>query len=134
MPNKGKEQDHLKEERLGPLRQGQRLDTTESEQAQPKSTNHQSNQDKTHKRAPPANMQLPLSQSTLPLDLCMLSNQNRSYRFPKPVQPVFFNISHQNQSHRLLKPVQPVFFSSTLQKPKNAEEIHKLPLDSWDRF
>jgi hypothetical protein len=28
--NKGKEQDHLKEERLGPLRQGQLLDTTES--------------------------------------------------------------------------------------------------------
>jgi hypothetical protein len=29
-PNKCKEQDHLKEERLSPLRQGQRLDTTES--------------------------------------------------------------------------------------------------------
>jgi hypothetical protein len=29
-PNKGKEQDHLKKTSLGPLRQGQRLDTSET--------------------------------------------------------------------------------------------------------
>jgi hypothetical protein len=29
-PNKGKEQDHLKRTSLGPLRQGQRLDTSET--------------------------------------------------------------------------------------------------------
>jgi hypothetical protein len=29
-PKKGKEQDHLKETSLGPLRQGQRLDTSET--------------------------------------------------------------------------------------------------------
>jgi hypothetical protein len=29
-PNKGKEQDHLKKKSLGPLRQGQQLDTSET--------------------------------------------------------------------------------------------------------
>jgi hypothetical protein len=31
-PNKGKEQDHLKKTSLGPLRQGQRLDKSETKQ------------------------------------------------------------------------------------------------------
>jgi hypothetical protein len=39
---KGKEQDHLKKTSLGPFRQGQRLDTSETNYAQAKSTNHQS--------------------------------------------------------------------------------------------
>jgi hypothetical protein len=35
-PNKGKEQDHLKKTSLGPLRQGQRLDTSETKQSSSK--------------------------------------------------------------------------------------------------
>jgi hypothetical protein len=35
-PNKGKEQNHLKKTRLGPLRQGQRLDTSETKHSSSK--------------------------------------------------------------------------------------------------
>jgi hypothetical protein len=35
-PNKGEEQDHLKKTSLGPLRQGQRLDTSETKQSSSK--------------------------------------------------------------------------------------------------
>jgi hypothetical protein len=35
-PNKGKEKDHLKKTSLGPLRQGQRLDTSETKQCSSK--------------------------------------------------------------------------------------------------
>jgi hypothetical protein len=35
-PNKGKEKDHLKKTSLGPLRQGQRLDTYETKQCSSK--------------------------------------------------------------------------------------------------
>jgi hypothetical protein len=71
-----KEQDHLKKTSLGPLRQGQRLNTSETkpcsskEHKPPKQT-----------RAPPAHMQAPPEQvPTL--------GTNRSGRFPKPVRPV----------------------------------------------
>jgi hypothetical protein len=55
---------------------------------------------------------------------------NRSGRFPKPVRPV------------PPKPVRPVLQTgqadftqqTTPQKPKNAKEKHKIPLDSWNRF
>jgi hypothetical protein len=50
-PNIGKEQDHLKEERLGPLRQGQRLDTTES-----KTASRKEHKPPKYIRAPPAHM------------------------------------------------------------------------------
>jgi hypothetical protein len=95
---KGKEQDHLKKTSLGPLRQGQRLDTSETKQCSSKE-----HKPPKHTRAPPAHMQLPLSQNTLPLDFCMHSSQ-----IPKPVQPVFLN--------------------STLQKPKKQNKFPSSPL------
>jgi hypothetical protein len=67
---KGKEQDHLKNTSLGPLRQGQRLDTSETKHAQVKSTNHQPKARKPQ-RAPPAHMQAPPEPMQLPLDECM---------------------------------------------------------------
>jgi hypothetical protein len=124
-PKKAKKQDHLKKTSLGPLRQGQRLDTSETK---PRSSKE--HKPPKHTRAPPTYMQLPHEPKHTPLDLCMLNSQNLSHRFPKPVQPVFFNISLQNRSHQFPKPVQLVFFSSTLPKAKNAKEMHKLPLDS----
>jgi hypothetical protein len=82
---KGKEQDHLKKTSLGPLRQGQRLDTSET-----KPCSSKEHKPPKHTGAPPAHMQAPPEQVPT-LDLCMLSSQNRSHRFPKPVQPVFLN-------------------------------------------
>jgi hypothetical protein len=117
-PRKGKEQNHLKKASLGPLRQGQRLDTSETklcsskEQKPPK-----------HKRAPPAHMH------TSPEQVPTLGT-NRSGRFPKPVRPV-----HQNWSGLLPKLVRLIWYSRPHPpKTKNAKEMHKLPLDSWYRF
>jgi hypothetical protein len=59
---------------LGPLRQGQRLDTSETKHAQAKSANHQT-KTQTPQRAPLHICKLPLSQSTLPLNQC--SNATR---------------------------------------------------------
>jgi hypothetical protein len=75
-PNKGKEQYHLKEERLGSLRQGQRLDTTES-----KASSSKEHEPPKHTRAPPAHMHTP------PEHVPTLGT-NRSDQFPKPVRPV----------------------------------------------
>jgi hypothetical protein len=50
-PTKGKEQDHLKEESFGPLRQRQLLDTTKIKTSSSKEHKPQ--------RAPPAHMQAP---------------------------------------------------------------------------
>jgi hypothetical protein len=66
---KSKEQDHLKKTNLGPLRQGQQLDTSET-----KPCSRKEHKPPKHTRAPPA--QVP----TL--------GTNRSGRFPKPVRPV----------------------------------------------
>ena len=77
-PKKGKEQDHLKKTSLGPLRQGQRLDTSETKHAQAKSTNHQTKARKPQ-RAPPAHMQAPPEPMQLPLDKCMrTTSRNRA--------------------------------------------------------
>jgi hypothetical protein len=101
---KGKEQDHLKKTSLGPLRQGQRLDTSVT-----KPCSSKEHKPPKHTRAPPA--QVP----TL--------GTNRSGRFPKPVRPV------------PPKPVRPISYSRPHPpKAKNTKEMHKLPLDSWDRF
>jgi hypothetical protein len=73
---KGKEQDHLKKTNLGPLRQGQRLDTSETKPCSSK-------EHKPPKQtiAPPAHMQTPHEQvPTL--------GTNRSGRFPILVRPV----------------------------------------------
>jgi hypothetical protein len=73
---KGKEQDHLKKTSLGPLRQGQRLDTSET-----KPCSSKEHKPPKHTRAPPAHMYAPPGQvPTL--------GTNRSGRFPKPVRPV----------------------------------------------
>jgi hypothetical protein len=108
---KGKEQDHLKKTNLGPLRQGQRLDTSET-----KPCSSKEHKPPKHTRAPPA--QVPNL------------GTNRSGRFPKLVRPV------------PPKPVRPVLQTgqadftqqTTPPKAKNAKEMHKLPLGSWDRF
>jgi hypothetical protein len=48
-PNKGKEQDHLKKTSLGPLRQGQRLDTSETKQSLRKERKPPNQSSKNHK-------------------------------------------------------------------------------------
>jgi hypothetical protein len=72
----GKEQDHLKKTSLGPLMQGQRLDTSET-----KPCSNKEHKPPKHTRAPPAHMHTPPEQvPTL--------GTNWSGRFPKPVRPV----------------------------------------------
>jgi hypothetical protein len=109
---KGKEQDHLKKTSLEPFRQGQRLDTSETNHAQPNSTNHQSKQE------------LPLHICTLPLNKCQLwaqtgqaGSQNRSDRF------------HQNRLDRFPKPARPISYSRPdPQKPKIQKKCTSSPL------
>jgi hypothetical protein len=55
--NKDKEQDHLKKTSLGPLRQGQRLDTSETTQSSSKERKPPKQSSKKSQRAPPAHMQ-----------------------------------------------------------------------------
>jgi hypothetical protein len=70
-PNKGKEQDHLKKTSLGPLRQGQRLDTSKKKQSSSKESKPPKQSSKKPQRAPPAHMQDPPEPMQLPLDECM---------------------------------------------------------------
>jgi hypothetical protein len=70
-PNKDKEQDHLKKTSLGPLRQGQRLDTSETKQSSKQRAQTTKAKLKKPQRAPPAHMQAPLEPMHLPLDECM---------------------------------------------------------------
>jgi hypothetical protein len=73
---KDNEQDHLKKTSLRPLRQGQRLDTSET-----KPCSSKEHKPPKHTGAPPAHMHAPPKQvPTL--------GTNRSGRFPKPVRPV----------------------------------------------
>jgi hypothetical protein len=51
-PKKGKKKDHLKNTSLGPLRQGQRLDTSETKLCSNKERNHQTKARKTHASSP----------------------------------------------------------------------------------
>jgi hypothetical protein len=115
---KGKEQDHLKKTSLGHLRQGQRLDTSET-----KPCSSKEHKPLKQTRAPPTHMHAPPEQvPTL--------GTNRSGRFPKLVRPV-----PPNRSDRFPKPVRPIWYSRPHPpKAKNAKEMYKLPLDSWDRF
>jgi hypothetical protein len=107
----------LKKTSLRPLRQGQRLDTSETKLCSSKE----------HK--PPKHTRAPLYICMLPLNKCQpwaqtgqASSQYRSDRF------------HQNQSGRLPKSVRPIWYSRPHPpKTKNGKEMHKLPLDSWDR-
>jgi hypothetical protein len=108
---KGKEQDHLKKTSLGPLRQGQRLDTSET-----KPCSSKEHKPPKHTRAPPVHMQAP------PEQMPNLGT-NQSGRFPKPVKPV---------PPKLVGPIS--YSRPHPPKAKNAKEMHKLPFDSWDRF
>jgi hypothetical protein len=67
--SKGKGQDHLKKTSLGSLRQGQRLDTSETKPCS--SNEHKPPKAQKPQRAPPAHMQAPLEPMQLPLDECM---------------------------------------------------------------
>jgi hypothetical protein len=51
-PNEGKEQDHLKKTSLGPLRQGQRLDTSETKRSSSKERKPPNQSSKNHKVLP----------------------------------------------------------------------------------
>jgi hypothetical protein len=51
-PNTGKEQDHLKKTNLGPLRQGQRLDTSETKLCSNKERKPPNQSLKNHKELP----------------------------------------------------------------------------------
>jgi hypothetical protein len=94
----------LKKTSLGPLRQGQRLDTSER-----KPCSSKENKQPKHARAHPAHMQ------TLGTNRSGRFHQNRSDRFPKPVRLIWYSRPHPP-------------------KDKNAKEMHKPPLESWDRF
>jgi hypothetical protein len=69
-PKKGKEQDHLKKTSLGPLRQGQRLDTSKKKQWSSKERKPPNQSSKTTKSSP-AHMQAPPEPMQLPLEECM---------------------------------------------------------------
>jgi hypothetical protein len=69
-PNKGKEQDHLKKTSLGPLRQGQRLDTSKIKQSSSKERNPPNQSSNNHKELPLHTCKISLNQCT-PLDECM---------------------------------------------------------------
>jgi hypothetical protein len=67
---KGREKDHLKKTSLGPLRQGQRLDTSVTKLCSSKERKPPTKVWKPQ-RAPPAQMQAPPEPMQLPLDECM---------------------------------------------------------------
>jgi hypothetical protein len=105
MPRKGKEQDHLKKTSLGPLRQGQRLDTSKI-----KPCSSKEHKPPKHTRAPPAHIQTPPEQvPTLGTNRSDRFHQNRSGWLPKPIRRLWYNRPHPP-------------------KDKNAKEMHELPL------
>jgi hypothetical protein len=68
-PNKGKEQDHLKKTSLGPLRQGQRLDTSETKPCSNKEHKLPNRSSTNHKELPLHTCKLPLNQCNSPLTM-----------------------------------------------------------------
>jgi hypothetical protein len=105
----------LKKTSLEPLRQGQRLDTSDTKPCS--SIEH-----KAHKSSPCTYASSP-EKCQLWAQTGQAGSQNWSDRF------------HQNRSDRFSKPVRPISHSRPHpQKPKNAKEMHKLPLGSWNRF
>jgi hypothetical protein len=74
MPKKSEEHDHLKRTSLGPLRQGQRLDTSEA-----KLCSSKEHKPPKHTKAPPAHMHTPPE----PKHTRLVHAQQ-----PKPVTPV----------------------------------------------
>jgi hypothetical protein len=67
-PNKGKEQDHLKKTSLGPLWQGERLDTSETKLRSRKEHKPPNESSKNHKELPLHTCNLPPEPMQLPLD------------------------------------------------------------------
>jgi hypothetical protein len=78
-PKQGKEQDHLKKTSLGPLRQGQRLDTSETNKGQEKSAKHRTKA-RTPQGAPPAHMQAPPEPKHTPLEQMQQCNTRMQQR------------------------------------------------------
>jgi hypothetical protein len=90
-PNKGKEQDHLKKTSLGPLRQGQRLDTSETKQNSRKEHNPPNQSSTNHKELPLHTWKLALSQCNSPwTNACKTPLENRAAASAQlsPVRPV----------------------------------------------
>jgi hypothetical protein len=78
-PNKGKKQDHLKKASLGPLRQGQRLDTSETELCSRKECKPPNQSSKNHKELPLHRCKLPLNQCNTPwTNACKPLEENRT--------------------------------------------------------
>jgi hypothetical protein len=75
-PMKGKEQDHLKKASLGPVRHGQRLDTSET-----KPCSSKEHKQPKHIRAPPARTQTPPEQVPIWSQTGQAGSQNRSDHF-----------------------------------------------------
>jgi hypothetical protein len=74
-PKKGEEKDHLKKTSLGPLRQGQRLDTSETKTMLKQRAQTTEPKLEHRKELPLHICKLPLSKSILPLNQC--SNAKR---------------------------------------------------------
>jgi hypothetical protein len=77
-PNKGKEEDHLKKTSLGPLRQGQRLNTYETKQSSSKERKPPKKSSKNHKEFPLHTCKLPLNQCTSPWTKACKPLENRA--------------------------------------------------------
>jgi hypothetical protein len=65
-PNKGKDEDHLKNTSLGPLRQGKWLDTSETKLCSSKERKPPNQSSKTTKELPLHTCKLPLNQCNSP--------------------------------------------------------------------
>jgi hypothetical protein len=90
-PNKGKEQNHLKKTSLGPLRQGQRLDTSEIKTSSSKERKPPKQSSKNHKELPLHTCKLPLNQCNSPwTNACKPLEENRAAASAQlsPVRPV----------------------------------------------
>jgi hypothetical protein len=105
---KGKEQDHLKKASLGPLRQGQRLDTSETKPCS----------NKEHK--PPKPTRAPLAHMQAPPEQVPTLGTNRSGWLPKPIIPV---------PPKPVRPVRPISHGRPHpQKPKMQKKCTSSPL------
>jgi hypothetical protein len=97
-PNTGKEQDHSKKTSLGPLRQGQRLDTSETKQSSRKKCKPPNQSSNNHKELPLHTCKLPLNQWNSPWTNACIPLENRAAATtsahtgqtwsPPPVRPV----------------------------------------------
>jgi hypothetical protein len=89
-PNKGKERDHLKKTSLGPLRQGQRLDTSETRQGSSKERKPPNQSSKNHKELPLHTCKLPSTNAPPPgrMHANHLKTGQLQQLYLTPVRPV----------------------------------------------